>query len=79
MLGKHHSEETKRKLSVANKGQIPWTKGKPGPMLGKHHTAVTCKRLGDAARGRPQSVATRAKRSASLRQHYAQKCLVENN
>ena len=60
-------------------GQIPWTKGKPGPMLGKHHTAVTCKRLGDAARGRPQSVATRAKRSASLRQHYAQKCLVENN
>lgn len=30
------SEETKAKLSVANKGQTPWTKGKPGTTKGKH-------------------------------------------
>jgi hypothetical protein len=26
--GKHHSEETKKKQSLSNKGQIPWNKGK---------------------------------------------------
>ena len=26
--GKHHSEETKRKLSEKRKGSIPWNKGK---------------------------------------------------
>lgn len=26
--GFHHTEETKRKISVANKGKIPWSKGK---------------------------------------------------
>lgn len=29
MFGKHHSKETKKKLSAANKGQISWTKGRP--------------------------------------------------
>lgn len=27
MFGKHHSEETKKKMREANKGQIPWCKG----------------------------------------------------
>ena len=31
---KSHSEETKRKISEAMKGQIPWNKGKTG--LPKH-------------------------------------------
>lgn len=30
------SEEKKAKLHEANKGQIPWTKGKPGTTKGKH-------------------------------------------
>lgn len=30
------SEETKNKLKEANKGQIPWTKGKPSTIKGKH-------------------------------------------
>lgn len=30
MFGKHQSEETKRKISEANKGRIPWNKGKKG-------------------------------------------------
>ncbi len=29
-MGKHRSKETKMKLSLANKGQIPWNKGKKG-------------------------------------------------
>lgn len=28
MFGKHQSEETKRKISEANKGRVPWNKGK---------------------------------------------------
>lgn len=28
MLGKHHTEETKKKMSEANKGKTPWIKGK---------------------------------------------------
>ena len=28
MFGRSHSEETKKKMSQANKGRIPWNKGK---------------------------------------------------
>jgi hypothetical protein len=27
MKGKHHTEETKRKISQTEKGRIPWNKG----------------------------------------------------
>lgn len=35
MFGKHHSVETKEKISKANKGKFA---GEKNPMFGKHHT-----------------------------------------
>jgi group I intron endonuclease len=35
MAGKHHSLETRRKISEANKGKLGPNKGKPGTMLGR--------------------------------------------
>lgn len=45
MLGKHHSEETKKKISEANKGN-------PGPNLGKKLSEETKNKLSEAARER---------------------------
>ena len=48
------SEETKKKISEANKGKEAWNKGKEGlkgeenPMHGKHHTEETKKKMSDA-------------------------------
>ena len=44
MLDKHHSEESKLAISVANTG-------KPGPMLNKSHSEATLERLRIANRG----------------------------
>ena len=42
-LGKHRSEETRRKLSAANKGN-------PSPMKGKHHTEETREKISNAVK-----------------------------
>ena len=34
MFGKHQSEETKRKISEAKKGRVPWNKGKKIKKIG---------------------------------------------
>jgi group I intron endonuclease len=39
-LGKHRSEETKRRLHFANKGQIPWHKGKHLSDEHKHNLRI---------------------------------------
>jgi len=44
MLGKHHSAETKRKMSEAQKGE-------KHPLYGKHHTAETRKKISEAQKG----------------------------
>ena len=43
--GKQKSEETKKKISDAKKGNIPWNKG-------KHHTEETKKKLSEANKGK---------------------------
>ena len=43
-LGRKHSEETKLKISKANKGRIAWNKG-------KHHTEETKRKLSEALSG----------------------------
>lgn len=43
--GKHHSEETRKKMSESNKGKSPWNKG-------KHYSEETRKKLSDAFKGK---------------------------
>jgi very-short-patch-repair endonuclease len=44
-LGKHHTIESKLKMSEAHKNQIPWIKG-------KHHTKETKDKIGEKNRGK---------------------------
>jgi len=52
MLGRHHTEETKKKIGENSKG-----------MLGKHHTEETKKKIGEKSRGRKASPETKQKMS----------------
>ena len=49
LFGKHHSAETCKKISEANKG--------------KHRSAETCKKIGEARKGKPLSAETHKKLS----------------
>ena len=83
MWGRHHSEETKAKISKANKGNIGLP-GKKNPMYGKRYTEeekriigirtkkalsdpVVKKKLSNAQRGRKHSEETKAKIRNSTR------------
>ena len=57
-LGKHLSEDTRRKLSEANKG-------KSSGMKGKHHTEDTRRKLSETKKGKHLSEETRKKMSES--------------
>ena len=43
--GKHRSEETKKKIAVANKGKTPWIKG-------KHHNEETKRKMSESLKGK---------------------------
>ena len=65
-LGKHLSEETRKKLSEANKG-------KPSGMNGKHHSAEARKKLSEAHKGKSLSVDTRKKLSEAQKgKHFSE-------
>ena len=46
MFGKHHSEESKKKMSEARKGAIPWNKGKHPKR--KPHSEETKRKMSEA-------------------------------
>ena len=51
-LGKHHSEETRKKMSEANKGENNPRFGKPSAFKGKHHSAETRKKMSESNKGK---------------------------
>jgi hypothetical protein len=71
--GYRHSEATRKKISDANKGQVPWTSGKSCPpetrekirlaLLGHLVTTETRLKIGKKSRGRKASLETRMKMS----------------
>ena len=56
------SEEVKKKMSEAHKGQIPWMKG-------KHHTNEAKRKMGEAHKGKHHSEGTKWKISISNKRH----------
>lgn len=61
--GKHHTEETKRKLSEAKIGKMI---GENNPMFGKTHTEESRKKIREAKIGKHLSEATKRKLSEAL-------------
>ena len=51
-LGKHYSEETRNKISEANKGEKNPRFGKPSTFKGKHHSAETRKKMSESRNGK---------------------------
>ena len=58
-LDKPLSEDTRRKLSEANKGKPSWMKG-------KHHSEESCKKMSESRKGKQHSEDTRLKISEAL-------------
>lgn len=51
MLGKTHSEESKQKISSANKGRTPWNKGSPGTWIGRTHSEESKQKISQSRKG----------------------------
>ena len=63
-----YSEETRKKMSEANKGKKAWNKGLKGednPLYGRHHSDEAKKKMSEIAKGRKVSTETRKKLSES--------------
>ncbi|MCX5781777.1 MAG: NUMOD3 domain-containing DNA-binding protein [Elusimicrobia bacterium] len=73
LLGKHHSEESKRKMSESHKGKHPSEearrknseshKGNKHPLYGKHRSDETKRKISKAHKGKHHSEETRRKMS----------------
>ena len=76
-LGKHHSEESRKKMSESKKGKPSWIKGKhhseesrkkmSESKNGKHHSEETRKKISDAHKGKHHSEDTRKKMSKATK------------
>ena len=60
MYGKHHSEESKRKMSEANKGKCTYknhanVSGENNPMYGKQHSEESKQKISEAKKGKQLS------------------------
>jgi len=51
LKGKHHTEETKKKISESNMGVSKGTKGRTSPNLGNNYTKEVCKKISDSRKG----------------------------
>ena len=65
-LGKHHSEETRKKMSEAKNGENH-------PMFGKHHSEETRKKMSEATKGKPHSEETKRKMSEARKAYWERK------
>jgi group I intron endonuclease len=51
MLGKTHSEETKKRISSTNKGRTPWNKGLPGTWVDRKHSEESKQKISQNRKG----------------------------
>lgn len=74
-VGKSHSEESKKKISISRKGKLCGNQnpmrgidfsGKSNPFYGKKHTEESLKKMSDVKKGKIQSDETKKKRSLTL-------------
>ncbi len=72
--GKHHTEEAKKKISEANKGNNKGMIGSNHPFYGKHHTEETKKKISKSLQGKfvgkKVSEETRKKLSTKAKEWY---------
>ena len=61
MIGTHHSEETRKKLSIAHKGQSPRNKGLPSPKKGSPRSEETKQKIRKTKKDIPLSEEARQK------------------
>lgn len=59
--GWHHTEETKRKIAIANSGPNPAIQGENNPFFGKKHTPETIEKNRQAHLGKKMSAETKKK------------------
>ena len=65
-LGKHHSEESRKKMSEARKGKPSW-------MNGKHHSEESRKKMSEAKKGKHFSEESRKKMSEAKKgKHFSE-------
>ena len=65
-IGKHISEETRKKMSEAKKGENH-------PMFGKHISEETRKKMSEANKGKPHSEETKRKMSEARKAYWERK------